>query len=359
MTDITQGNATANDEDLSTGADLSAGGDTSVESGETQDSQDSEPTSLRDAISAAFDKAAGQPPEGHAAGKAPSVSVPKPTTEPTEEIDPLTGEKLLPIKPPTSWTPTLREQAWSKIPRDAQKFIIDRERDIAKSYSKHGADSKFVKEFTEVLTPFDGYFKQYGLDAKTRIGEVLAIDHALVTGSPQSRAELIYNLIQTFQPDPQVLGALFSGRAAPQTRQQTAQQPVDIDAEVNKRLQQQQEEAFQKESDTAIQEFADDPANEFYGDVRELMGRIINAGLVDADTPKALLKAAYERACQEHPEVKAILAKRNPVIPQGKAPVRSTTPSLGSSGAARAPVRKKTASLRDDIEAAFDELSQK
>jgi hypothetical protein len=94
--------------------------------------------------------------------------------------------------------------------------------------------------------------------------------------------------------------------------------------------------------------------------VKVLMGKAIDAELVQGDTLPELFKNAYDLACQQHPEVKAALAARaqsaTPVVPaQAQAqptPTRSVKPSLGNGKSG--PTQIKTTSTKDAASKAFD-----
>jgi hypothetical protein len=158
----------------------------------------------------------------------------------------------------------------------------------------------------------------------------------LNTGNAQTKAQVIYNLINHFKPDPQALQQLFAGQQLP-----TQQAPINVQAEVQKTLAAEREAQQAQTIQSDIEKFQNDPKNEFFGDVRDLMSKVITAGLVEAPTMPELFKKAYDLACSQHPEVSKVLAGRNTMAPasQQAAPTRSIKPSLNGGGKTKSPVR--------------------
>src|SRR5207253_1378395 len=143
------------------------------------------------------------------------------------------------------------------------------------------------------------------------------------------------------QPDFATLQALAAGQRPAVIE---TPKPVNVEAEVQKVLAERDSQTQERAAKAAIDSFANDPANEFYEDVRGLMGKAIDAGFVDAPSLPELFKKAYDFACQQHPEVRDTLAARAargapapaPAAPAPK-PVGSIKPSLSGGRSAKAP----------------------
>jgi len=284
--------------------------------------------------------------------EAEAAPPPEATAEAQKPVDPITGRTLEPIKAPAGWTPALREK-WGAIDPQVQKFITDRERDMSQTLNKTTDERKLASEFREIVSPYEAMLRQFNTTATAHARELFTLSHTLNTGTPQVRAQVIHNLITHFKPDVATLQALASGQQ-PLT---SAPPPVNVQEEVQKVLAEREAQTHEQAAKQAIDSFAADPANEFYDDVRALMGKAIDAGFVEAPTLPELFKKAYDFACRQHPEVSAVLARRaaasqaSPEPAPAPQPVAQVKPSLGGGKSAKAP--PKNISLDEAISLAM------
>ena len=370
MTDIT--NATVNGSDNVDSNVAAATSTPAVDTPTTTTTTTTKPDTLRDSLSAAFDKLAEKQKEAApAAPETPAAETTKPVTgalptdkpaEPAKAVDPITGRELEPIKAPGGWTPALREK-WGQLPRDVQQFIKDSERDVSTTLQQTKEAREFQRSWTDVLSPYESIMKQHNVNASQHVKELLAVSHTLNTGTPQQKAQQIYHMINTFKPDAATLTALFSGQQpnvpavqAPVAQQQT-QQP-NVDELVKQRM---EETTLNSE----IEAMASNPTFEFFDYLKPAMSKAIDAGFVKGETYNELLKNAYEFAARNDTEVQKVLATRAPVAatpatpaaaakPAAK-PIQSIKPSMGTS--ARSEVARKPMSIREAAAKAFDDLA--
>ncbi|MEF8758312.1 MAG: hypothetical protein V5B36_00870 [Candidatus Accumulibacter sp. UW25] len=281
-------------------------------------------------------------------------SVPEAPEAPEKRIDPISGRELAPIKAPASLTPALREK-WSKVDPQFQQYWADRERDIATKLNDTAEERKLAHEIKEITAPYEPILRQFGVSATAHIKELFNLSHSLNTGTPQQKAQIIYNLINHFKPDAETLGGLFNGKPV---QQQPAQQPVNVQSEVERILAEREEQAVQARGESAIAKFSNDPSNEFFEDVKVMMGKAIDSGFVTGGTEDELLANAYKFACNHHDEIRSILEQRKATQPVQQVvqqpvqqPVKSVKPSLGSG---KSVARPQTAiSMDDAIETAM------
>lgn len=310
--------------------------------------EETKPLSLDEALLKAFEKHV--PPKEEAK---PKTALPKPVEVAAEEapaedegklIDPITGRAAEPMKAPAGWTPALREK-WGGIDPQVQKFIRDQEVGMARKLQDVSEERKIATEFKSTVAPYEAMLRGFNVSAKDHVSELLNLSYTLNTGSPQTKAQVLHNLIQHFKPDIQTLISLSNG-AQPQA---AIPAPVNVQAEVQKTLAAEREAAQEQSIQTEISNFQNDPKNEFFGDVRDLMSKAITAGLVTAPTTSELFKKAYDFACANHPEVSKVLAGRAQAAPvaQQAAPTRSIKPSLNGGGKSKIPVR--SVSLDDAV----------
>lgn len=125
-------------------------------------------------------------------------------------------------------------------------------------------------------------------------------------------------------------GAPAGGQAQPRQAAPAmpAAQPIDVSAEVARVLD-------QRNDQTAVDQFFADPANRFAENVRPLMSTLIQGGhlptLASGAPLSAVLKEAYDMACQADPQVRAAMAQVG--TPAGGA---TPTPNAAASRAAQA-----------------------
>lgn len=349
MTDITNADATDNDIEVSNTELDTSSSDLATPQEAPEVPQAEEGNDLRGSIAKALNGL--QTPE-EAAAK-PASALPKAAAAPKQEpqVDPVTGRIAEPMKAPPDWTPALREK-WNGIDPQVQKFLLDRSRDMNMALQQAAEARKGEKQFREIAATMEAVLKQFNQTPMQHAKELFDLSYALNTGDPVQKAHIFVNLLNHFRPDPAALQALLGGQQVPVRPMTPAPRPQsreDIAEEVLR------EREAAKEAQTAteaITAFGNDPANEFFHDVKVMMGKLIEAGLVEGSTTQETLKNAYDLAVSRHPEIQPILAARGAQAPaqqplaqaQPQArPVGSVKPSLGSGKQSRAPTKTMTA----------------
>jgi hypothetical protein len=252
-------------------------------------------------------------------------------------------------------TPTLREK-WGTVPREYQKFWVDRERDMQVKLQETADQRKLAKDFHQAAEPYQDTFRQNGVSAVEHAKDLFSMSHQLHTGNAQQKAQIIHKLMVQFQPDPQTLSYLFNGGQVQPV--QPIQPAPSVDELVNQRLQAREAEQQQASIQASIDQFKADPRYEFTDDLGELMGKAIEAGFVKGDDFPTLFRNAYEFAANQHPEVKQILASRaadlsvQPTTVKAKA-VQSVKPSLASNGRG-GQTQPRPKNMRDAVELAWN-----
>ena len=171
-------------------------------------------------------------------------------------------------------------------------------------------------------------------------------------GSPVQRAHTVANLIKQFGVDIATLDEVLSGQQV----REAPPKPVDPELEELRHFAQQykQQQAWQAQQSqqvvaSEVTQFAQDPKNEFYMDVRDDMADILD--MAAKRNMNMSLQEAYRRACMVHPEISQILQKRStaPTERQKRA-ASSISGSPGGSG----DDSLQSDSVRDAIERAWD-----
>lgn len=269
--------------------------------------------------------------------QAPAALAAQPELKPGQVFDPVSNRVLDPITAPGGLTPTLREK-WSTVPREFQQYWSERERHMSQQLQETAEARRGWNEFRQVSQPYEALLRQNNTTATQHAQQLFNLSYQLQTGTPQRKAEIFVHMLKEFQPDAQTLQALLAGQqVAPQT---TTQPPVNVAKEIERFEAERAAKLQQQSAESAAQAFANDPANEFFSDVRDMMGKAIDAGLVDGANEAELLKNAYEFSCRNHPDVSKVLAGRTTAAtPTAKpAPVArpngQVKPTLGAPRAA-------------------------
>jgi len=271
-------------------------------------------------------------------GAKPEAPPGSPELKPGQVVDPITQRVLEPIRPPGGLTPALRDK-WETVPREFQEFWQGRERHMHEQLQEMADTRRSWKEFSDTVAPYEAMLRQHNITATTHVKELFNLSYGLNTGNPQQKADILARLVWQFQPDPAAFAHYLSPQNRPQGQPQQpapAQQPVNVREEVERQIKERQEAEQAAEGKRAWDAFAADPKHEFINDVRQLMGKILDAELVSGSTYPELFKNAYDLACQQHPEVKAALTQRTAAPAPSPAaatptprPNRTAKPSLG------------------------------
>jgi hypothetical protein len=358
MTDIIESNSSSTNEEVTQTTPV-------VETQTTETKL--EPKSMREVIAESFDKLeqvdTDKPVEKKTAlPKQDNAVAETAAVDTTKEVDPISGRTLEPIKAPAGMPAGIREK-WGTLDRQVQQYWTDREKDIQQTLSKTDNERKLASEFKEIAAPYEGMLRQFNVTAGQHAKELFNLSYSLNNGTPQTKAQIIFNLINHFKPDPQSLQQLFAGQPVQQTN---VQQPINVQDEVNKVIAARTEAEEGTRVQNSLETFKNDPANEFFSDVRGLMGKIIDAGLVTGNTYDEMFKNAYELACQRTPDIKNILDSRgNASVAQGNTSasvqkakaVPSVKPSLNGGSHSKVPVKPMTA--RQAAEMAYDNMMAK
>lgn len=290
--------------------------------------------------------------------------------KPQQDVDPITGRVLDPIRPPASMSPELREQ-FGQVPRRLQQYWVDREKHIATELGRTTEARKFYQEFRDISAPYESLFKQHNISATKHARELFQLSHALNTGTPEQRAFIMVKLLEQFKPDAQTMQNMLAGQQVNVQPPQVPQRQYSQDELADMALQRREEQQVGDTTNQEIARFEADPANEFYADVKHTMGKLIETGVIAESDVSTMLRAAYDLAVAQHAGIQEVLAARRarttaqstqqapqqplqrtqPAVPR---PTPSAKPSVGA-GVQRAHGNKQFKSSRDAARAALEE----
>lgn len=266
-------------------------------------------------------------------------------------------------KPPAGWKPEAREH-WKSLNPDVRREILRRERDFAIGIQYTREAAKRGQQFEELVQPFQPMFRANGQNEVEGVRNVLQVAATLQMGSTGQKVKAVADLINNFGVDLQALDSYLAEGGVPQQVEQNdqlnqmlQQRLAPYERFMQQYAQQQQAQTRQMASAASqtIEQFAQDPQNEFYRDVRMDMADILD--MAAKRGVNMTLKDAYDRACMMNPEISSVIISRRQAesIPKK----RSASVSVrGKPSGPRSGVNVPQ-DLRSEIEAAWDNMEQK
>lgn len=204
-------------------------------------------------------------------------------------------------KPPSSWSPTVREK-WRDLPEDVRTEIIRREEAGAAGVRKIQEELAPVRHLSESLAAFYDEARQHGVapqDFNRHVSSTMAAERALRNPDPAGRFEALLGIADTYGiPLRQLL------QVPPQAGQQQPPQPV-VPPQVQQELEasrQWREQQLSSKAEETVTQWS--KGKEFFEDVRQDMAFLVESGrATDLDT-------AYDMACGMNAEVRKVLETR-------------------------------------------------
>jgi hypothetical protein len=293
---------------------------------------------------------------GDADGDTVSEGVPE--GEQPHKVEPVDSNSA-DVAPP-SLSPAAREE-WKNAPEAVRKEFKRLDERMEGLAQKFGKNAQRAEAMDRSIAPFAQYMQMNGGPGQSIKG-LLETGSMLQMGSPQQKAQVVAQLISQFGVDIQSLDNLLVGSAPTQENQQTSQLQEMINQQIApmqqqlgqyQQAEQQHQQQQQSQVGNEIQQFANDPANEFYGDVR---GRMADELDLAAKSGQQLgLKEAYDLAVRANPDIFKIVSARESAKNLGSKRKAATsihgTPQGSSAGSGQA-------SIRSAIESAWDNAGQ-
>jgi hypothetical protein len=258
--------------------------------------------------------APGKPVTATGPGAKPVVAKPAVEAQPAAAAHP--GADL---KAPQSWTPLAREE-WAKVPPGARQEIHRLEGETRKVLDQNAQMRRTVAEATQfqqtlnqAFSPYEAVARAAGAPNAYAFAEnVMQAAATLQMGTEQQRAATLAGLITQYGGNLDLINAALAGQApqqapAYQPPRQAQQQPVDVDALFDRKL---QAFAQQREASQADQELetwmATSPefARDVWQDMQDILDLSVRSGR------KLTYQQAYDRACKLDERVQQVLAQR-------------------------------------------------
>jgi hypothetical protein len=261
------------------------------------------------------------------------------------------------FRAPESWKPQAKEH-WTKLPPDVQHEVARREREIVMTLQQTAGARKVAEQFVAAVSPFEMMIRAEGADPISATRELFGQAAILRIGTPAQKAQLVATVVKRFGVPIKDLDAALVGEQIPDEEGKIAQiiqqqlAPVRQFMQSIEGVKHQRAQQVDGEIDNEINQFAADPTNEFFHDVKNEMADLMEVAARNGRT--MTLKQAYDRAIAVNENIQAVIAQRSQ---QQVGKARAAGSSLPSRGAPPASGQQKGDSIRDDLLAAFDTVA--
>jgi hypothetical protein len=272
-------------------------------------------------------------------------------------------------KPPNTWKPDAREH-FNSLPERVQEEVTRREGEITKVLNETAAVRRWAGEFSNIYKPFEGLIRASGATPMQAVSNLMNTAATLQTGTMAQKVSIVRDMIRIYGVDLATLDAALAGKGAPKEAQNNQALEAALDARlkpINEFItrvngsRQQSQQALQQEVGQTATEFENDPANEFYNDLREDMADILD--LAANRGREMTLKQAYDLAAKQHPEISKVVSQRDTAAKAAKdaqnlqrsrrAASSTTQGTPGGTGMQQG----KPTNRREAISQAWDDLS--
>ena len=219
------------------------------------------------------------------------------------------------LKAPVDWSPSERE-SWSKIPKNFQEKILNREKDIANTLQQTATARRTHDHLTKLAQSYAPVLAAEGAaNPMAAIEGLFQTVSKLRMGSNGDKAQAMAGLIKHYGVDINDLDNALVGQAPSQNNQQNDQLEQMLNqrmAPVNQLMQQLEQQQTNQQhqqkatADNAVAQFSQQ--SEFINDVRYDM-----ADLIDMAAKRGqdlTLQQAYDKACSLHPEISGVIEQR-------------------------------------------------
>ena len=301
------------------------------------------------------EKAAGAP------GATPGT--PGPTGPTNGALPPIQPAPQAPaLQAPASWSPGAREH-WKTVAPAVQQEIARRESEMARYVNEMAPARNIAERFTQTIQPFLGTIQAEGVDPLTAVRNLMQVTQTLRSGTQYEKASTLAQIVRVYGVDIASLDAALVGQAPPEGSQQrmpdvqqAVQQALAPLYQAAQSRQNQLVQAAEGEARSELEQFAADPANEFFNDLRVEMADIIELG--ERRSRDISIADAYKQAAMLHPEVsKVMLARQQGVnarqLTQNAQRARSAAVSVRGTAPVGNPAGPEPSSIRESIEAAI------
>lgn len=262
-------------------------------------------------------------------------------------------------KAPASWKPAARER-WMTLPAEVRAEVYRREQEASHVIQESAGARQLVQDYQQMESRFSNILAAEGM----HLGQVLDVSMNAIarlrSSNSVERAQTVAQIINSYGVDIATLDNILAGLPAQSQQQQDFRDPR-LDGLLAQAEQQRARITSQSQAQVSdeIEAFSEDPANEFFPDVRGLMADLIE--VLDRQGLPLDLKGAYDRAVRIHPDTSKIIEQRQAAqskqnLTRSTARSRAASSSVAGSPSPSGPAPTR-GTLRDDLEAAMDQIA--
>lgn len=268
----------------------------------------------------------GVPPEPETETEpGPPDSIPEPPADPAlapeTPPEPASESGAEEYVAPVGWRGAAK-QHWTELPKEVQAEVNKREKEISGAMREAAEAKQFQSQFDQAVDPFKGLIASRGVDPLTATQAMLRTHAALTLGTPAQKAETIAKAVAEYGIDIDQLAAALDGAEPGQAPaggnggiDPAMQQYLDAQLAPVRQLmgglqqnQQQQQQQATEWAATTMEQFAGNPENIFFEDVREDMGDLME--LAARRGREMSIQDAYKQAVLSNPELAPLYQKR-------------------------------------------------
>jgi len=265
-------------------------------------------------------------------------------------------------RPPSTWKPEAKAK-WNELPPEVRKMIWDKESEFGKVFQQTTEDRKFAQAVHQTLEPYKAMIQGEGSDPVRAIASLFQTASALRTAPPQTKAQLVASMVQSFGIDVQMLDSALAGitpqydPVEQQVQMQVQQQLAPYQQQMQMFQQQQayQEQVASQQAQSQVEEFIE--SMPYAEDVRQEMADLIE--VAHRRGQSLTLKQAYDVATYANPTIRGLLEQQNQVQQMQKRQQQAQLKKQSSVSLSGAPndggyvSAKEPDSIRGAIEQAF------
>jgi hypothetical protein len=253
---------------------------------------------------------------------------------------------------PSSWSNAAKAK-WAALDPELRSEIAKREADVHKGFTKMDEERAFAKSMQKAFAPYEAVIRASGVTPEQVSQATLNYWYRLRTGDDNTRLQTLAQIARESGID---IAKLTNSQ--PQQVDPTIAALQQELAQLRNYQQQQihaQQMAEQQQVQSAIEAFGQDPKHRYFNDVQIEMGALMQAGRAKD------MEEAYEMAIWARPDLRAqLLADQQQQLKTAAAEkakqARAKAISIrGGPGGSLTPASNPNSTVRQDLEAAFEE----
>ena len=254
------------------------------------------------------------------------------------------------IEPPKSWADD-KKAKFKELPPDVREYILQREDEAHKQFTKQDDERLFGKQLKDVITPYMPIITAEGGNPATAVQSLLNTAYLLRTGTQQQKTQLFQQLAQQYDID-------INAVAQPQRQvdpyiQQIENRLSQFEQKLTHDISLQERQEYDKNV-AEVNAFAANPAHTHFEQVKPQMAPLLASGQAKD------LQEAYDMACWANPTIRSTLleaqeadkaVKRKEEMEAKRKAAVSVTGSPAKSNGNALPQRDLREELRENLRA--------